>query len=168
MANDNSREDVGSLSLTSRIPLFWRDKPRLWIAQFETMVVSSKLSDENKFGLVRATRLASSRGDNIAAANVPATAEDPAPRRRVRSKNRTDENGQTALHGAAMFGQMGCVRLLCAAMRARGAPLDARNAHGQSAARLAAAARRHDVAAHLARCSAALPAHAHAHGSSAP
>lgn len=47
-----SREDVEVISVKSRIPQFWRDKPRLWFAQFETMVANQKLSDENKFGLV--------------------------------------------------------------------------------------------------------------------
>lgn len=46
------KEDIESISVKSRIPLFWRDKPRLWFAQFETMTASLKLGDESKFGLV--------------------------------------------------------------------------------------------------------------------
>lgn len=46
-----SREDVEVISIKSRLPQFWRDKPRLWFAQFETMIANQKLSDENKFGL---------------------------------------------------------------------------------------------------------------------
>lgn len=47
-----SREDVEVISVKARIPQFWRDKPRLWFAQFETMVANQKTSDENKFCLV--------------------------------------------------------------------------------------------------------------------
>ncbi|KAF9419882.1 hypothetical protein HW555_003715 [Spodoptera exigua] len=46
-----SKEDVEMISVKSRIPPFWRDKPRLWFAQFETMVSNQKLSEEGKFGL---------------------------------------------------------------------------------------------------------------------
>lgn len=46
-----TREDVEAVSVKARIPEFWRDKPRLWFAQFETVVASQKLGDENKFGL---------------------------------------------------------------------------------------------------------------------
>ena len=40
------------ISIRSRIPQFWRDKPRLWFAQFEAVTASQKLGDEAKFGLV--------------------------------------------------------------------------------------------------------------------
>lgn len=46
-----SREDVEVISVKARLPQFWRDKPRLWFAQFETVLANQKLSDENKFGL---------------------------------------------------------------------------------------------------------------------
>lgn len=49
---EDTQEVIDSISVKSRIPLFWRDKPRLWFAQFETMTAAQKLSDENKFGLV--------------------------------------------------------------------------------------------------------------------
>lgn len=55
-------------------------------------------------------------------------------------------NGQSALHGAAMFGQLSCVRLL-----ARGSGLALRNCAGHTALQAAAAARKHDVAAYLRR-----------------
>uniref|UniRef100_A0A2H1WLL3 SFRICE_014436 n=1 Tax=Spodoptera frugiperda TaxID=7108 RepID=A0A2H1WLL3_SPOFR len=55
-------------------------------------------------------------------------------------------NGQSALHGAAMFGQMSCVRLL-----ARRSQLSLRNSAGLTALQAAAAARKHDVAAYLRR-----------------
>ncbi|XP_022819584.1 ankyrin repeat domain-containing protein 29 isoform X1 [Spodoptera litura] len=55
-------------------------------------------------------------------------------------------NGQSALHGAAMFGQMSCVRLL-----ARRSRLSLRNAGGLTALQAAAAARKHDVVAYLRR-----------------
>lgn len=44
--------EVDFIGIKSRIPQFWRDKPRLWFAQFETMIMSQKMGDENKFGLV--------------------------------------------------------------------------------------------------------------------
>lgn len=46
-----SQEDVEAISVKARLPQFWRDKPRLWFAQFETMLANQKLGDENKFGL---------------------------------------------------------------------------------------------------------------------
>lgn len=46
-----SQEDVETISVKARLPQFWRDKPRLWFAQFETMLTNQKLGDENKFGL---------------------------------------------------------------------------------------------------------------------
>lgn len=56
------------------------------------------------------------------------------------------QNGQSALHGAAMFGQLACVKLL-----ARRSSLRLRNAAGLSALQAAAAARQTDVVAYLAR-----------------
>lgn len=47
-----SEDDIETISIKSRIPQFWRDKPRLWFAQFETIIASQKLGDEAKFGLV--------------------------------------------------------------------------------------------------------------------
>ncbi|XP_052746452.1 uncharacterized protein LOC128199699 [Bicyclus anynana] len=45
-------QDIELVSIKSRLPQFWRDKPRLWFAQFETITANQKLSDEAKFGLV--------------------------------------------------------------------------------------------------------------------
>lgn len=59
-------------------------------------------------------------------------------------------NGQTALHGAAMFGQLACVRLLARA----GAALSARNAAGLTPLQAARQAARRDVADYLQRLAA--------------
>ncbi|PZC74638.1 hypothetical protein B5X24_HaOG207404, partial [Helicoverpa armigera] len=55
-------------------------------------------------------------------------------------------NGQSALHGAAMFGQLSCVRLL-----ARRSGLTLRNCAGHTALQAAAAARKNDIVAYLRR-----------------
>lgn len=47
-----SEEAIEMISVKSRIPQFWSDKPRLWFAQFEVMIANQKLGDEGKFGLV--------------------------------------------------------------------------------------------------------------------
>ncbi|XP_069358477.1 uncharacterized protein [Maniola hyperantus] len=50
--SDVKKEDLtelAAISLKSRIPVFWRHRPRLWFAQFECIVASQKLSDEAKF-----------------------------------------------------------------------------------------------------------------------
>lgn len=49
---DSKGNALEMIGIRSRIPQFWRDKPRLWFAQFETMIASQKLGDENKFGMV--------------------------------------------------------------------------------------------------------------------
>lgn len=43
---------IETISVQSRIPTFWRDKPRLWFAQFEAILLGQKLSDEQKYSLV--------------------------------------------------------------------------------------------------------------------
>ena len=45
-------DEVATVSIKSRIPTFWRDKPVLWFAQFETVVNPQKPSDEAKFSLL--------------------------------------------------------------------------------------------------------------------
>ncbi|KAI5641623.1 ankyrin repeats (3 copies) domain-containing protein [Phthorimaea operculella] len=55
-------------------------------------------------------------------------------------------NGQSALHGAAMFGQLACVKLL-----ARRSDLKLRNSAGLTPLQAAAAARKQDVATYLKR-----------------
>lgn len=45
-------ENVETISVKARIPTFWRDKPTLWFAQFETVVNPQKPSDEAKFSLM--------------------------------------------------------------------------------------------------------------------
>lgn len=50
--NNLEHENIEAISIKSRIPPFWRDQPRLWFAQFETIVANQKLNDENKFSLI--------------------------------------------------------------------------------------------------------------------
>lgn len=45
-------QDLAGISLPARLPPFWRRNPRLWFAQFEAAVATSKCSEENKFNLV--------------------------------------------------------------------------------------------------------------------
>lgn len=47
-----SKEEIASISVKARIPTFWRDKPVLWFAQFETVINPQKPSDEAKFSLL--------------------------------------------------------------------------------------------------------------------
>ncbi|XP_073950872.1 uncharacterized protein [Choristoneura fumiferana] len=48
----SEHENIEVISIKSRIPPFWRDQPRLWFAQFETVVANQKLNDESKFSLI--------------------------------------------------------------------------------------------------------------------
>lgn len=47
-------EDVGlaAISLSSRIPDFWTDQPRVWFIQLDAMLSPQKLADTAKFNLV--------------------------------------------------------------------------------------------------------------------
>lgn len=47
-----TNEEVATVSVKSRIPNFWCDKPVLWFAQFETVVNPQKPGDEAKFSLL--------------------------------------------------------------------------------------------------------------------
>lgn len=51
---ENLREDseLATISVSSRIPEFWCDQPRLWFAQCEAVLSSQKLGDEAKFNLL--------------------------------------------------------------------------------------------------------------------
>lgn len=44
--------DIFPVSIQSRILPFWREHPRLWFAQFEALIESSKIGDEQKFRYV--------------------------------------------------------------------------------------------------------------------
>ena len=44
--------EVDSVTVTSRIPEFWADQPRLWFVQFEAVLDNQKLSDAAKSNLV--------------------------------------------------------------------------------------------------------------------
>lgn len=46
------KSELASVSLQARIPPFWRENPRLWFAQFEAVVASQRIADEQKFNLV--------------------------------------------------------------------------------------------------------------------
>lgn len=43
---------LASITVTSRVPDFWTDQPRLWFVQFEAAVENQKLSDASKHNLV--------------------------------------------------------------------------------------------------------------------
>ncbi|XP_022833161.1 uncharacterized protein LOC111361058 [Spodoptera litura] len=45
-------EEVETISVKARIPLFWHDQPSLWFGQFETVVNPQKPSEEAKFSLM--------------------------------------------------------------------------------------------------------------------
>lgn len=44
--------DLATITVTSRVPEFWVDQPRLWFFQTEAVISSQKMSDEIKFNLV--------------------------------------------------------------------------------------------------------------------
>lgn len=46
------REEMASVSVKARIPQFWRQKPRLWFAQYESIIINQKMGDEAKYHLV--------------------------------------------------------------------------------------------------------------------
>lgn len=43
---------VSTISISSRIPAFWRDRPTLWFMQFEAITASQRTSDEQKAQLL--------------------------------------------------------------------------------------------------------------------
>ncbi|XP_072938409.1 uncharacterized protein [Epargyreus clarus] len=43
---------LAQITVSSRVPSFWQDSPRLWFAQYEAVVANQKLSDESKYNLV--------------------------------------------------------------------------------------------------------------------
>lgn len=44
--------EIAIVTVAERIPGFWRDQPRLWFTQFESIVAPQKSSEENKYHLV--------------------------------------------------------------------------------------------------------------------
>lgn len=44
--------DISTISVSSRIPEFWTEMPRLWFAQFESIMLPQKQGDDCKFHLV--------------------------------------------------------------------------------------------------------------------
>ncbi|KAJ0179006.1 hypothetical protein K1T71_000787 [Dendrolimus kikuchii] len=44
--------NLAQITVSSRIPDFWTDQPRLWFAQFDAIVANQKLSEGNKYNLV--------------------------------------------------------------------------------------------------------------------
>lgn len=44
--------DLAAISLSSKIPQFWTDLPRMWFKQFEAIVAQQKQGDSTKFNLV--------------------------------------------------------------------------------------------------------------------
>lgn len=51
-ADKTTPEDVDAISVQSRIPKFWSNRPKLWFAQFEVIIFNQKLGDESKFALL--------------------------------------------------------------------------------------------------------------------
>lgn len=49
---DEMQSDVAAISVTSRIPEFWADHPRLWFLQTEAVLAQQKLSDEARYNVV--------------------------------------------------------------------------------------------------------------------
>lgn len=55
METNNSNGEAGSLaaiSAATKIPEFWREKPRLWFAQYESIMAPQKQSDETNYNMV--------------------------------------------------------------------------------------------------------------------
>lgn len=48
----SSAVEISSISLSARIPEFWTEMPRLWFAQFESIMLPQKQGDDCKFHLV--------------------------------------------------------------------------------------------------------------------
>ncbi|XP_022830390.1 uncharacterized protein LOC111359164 [Spodoptera litura] len=44
--------ELATVTVSSRIPDFWRDQPRLWFVQCEAVLSPQKLSDEARFNMV--------------------------------------------------------------------------------------------------------------------
>lgn len=47
-----SSVELSQITVSSRIPEFWTDSPRLWFVQFEAVIANQKLGDEAKYHLV--------------------------------------------------------------------------------------------------------------------
>lgn len=75
--------DVAAITVTSKIPTFWSDQPRLWFVQFEAVVANQKLSDEGKYNLL-VTKLIK---DNVEQAS-DVLLEPPGTQRYEKLKNR--------------------------------------------------------------------------------
>ncbi|XP_022837240.1 uncharacterized protein LOC111364566 [Spodoptera litura] len=43
---------LAQITVSSRIPDFWKESPRLWFAQYEAVVANQKLTDESRYNLV--------------------------------------------------------------------------------------------------------------------
>ncbi|KAJ8733548.1 hypothetical protein PYW08_001846 [Mythimna loreyi] len=46
-----SESALAQITVSSRIPDFWKESPRLWFAQFEAVVANQKLGDESRYNL---------------------------------------------------------------------------------------------------------------------
>ncbi|XP_063834898.1 uncharacterized protein LOC135084085 [Ostrinia nubilalis] len=44
--------ELAAVTVSSRLPDFWQDQPRLWFIQIEAILKPQKLSDEAKFNLI--------------------------------------------------------------------------------------------------------------------
>lgn len=48
----NPSSELAAITLTSKIPDFWTDQPRVWFIRTEAMLAPQKLSDESKYDIV--------------------------------------------------------------------------------------------------------------------
>ncbi|KAL0832426.1 hypothetical protein ABMA28_000661 [Loxostege sticticalis] len=51
-SNSTASAELASVTVSSRLPEFWCDQPRLWFVQCEAILTPQKLSDEAKYNLV--------------------------------------------------------------------------------------------------------------------
>ncbi|XP_028170712.1 uncharacterized protein LOC114360286, partial [Ostrinia furnacalis] len=51
-ATPEDKMELSAVTVSSRIPDFWRDQPRLWFVQCEAILGPQKLSDEARYNLV--------------------------------------------------------------------------------------------------------------------
>lgn len=51
-AQDANQAEISALGMSAKIPDFWIEMPRVWFAQFETMMAPQKQGDETKYGVV--------------------------------------------------------------------------------------------------------------------
>lgn len=87
LGNSNITSDaVAAIALGNRIPKFWRDRPKLWFAQFESVLASLRVGDEQKAQLLL-TVLEKQELEQVSDLidNLPATGKYEALKKRLRA-----------------------------------------------------------------------------------